>query len=81
VTARAYINRNRENSKWHKFIKASKYTIQTIEAENLMTLAGLSEHTDPCTVSEIEKIQNVLPDYKIKILSKEVNYTLIYEGI
>jgi len=52
-------------------MKSYKYTIQTKEAQILMQLAGLSDF----------QIQNVLPDYKIKIFSKEANYALICTNI
>jgi len=80
VTARAYIHQDDRNSKYYQFKRSDKFTIQKTEAETLMRLAGLSKHTGSCGTKEIDKIQQALPDYKIKIFCKEANYALIYEG-
>jgi len=80
VTARAYIHKNDQNSKFYQFKRSNKYIIQTKEAKNLMRMADLKDHVGHGTLKEVDKIQNVLPDYKIKIFCKEANYSLVYEG-
>ena len=45
-----------------------------------MNDAGLANHQGHCGIPEIKKLQNVLPNYQIKIWSKDKYYAIWYEG-
>jgi len=45
-----------------------------------MIAAGLSEHKGFCGLPELEKMQAVMPDYRIKVYTKEKYGGLLYDG-
>uniref|UniRef100_A0A915IH19 Uncharacterized protein n=1 Tax=Romanomermis culicivorax TaxID=13658 RepID=A0A915IH19_ROMCU len=63
------------------FVKGVLHVIlyKDIKAMELMDKAGLANHQDPCGMEELKKIQDVWPDYKIKLFSKEHYCTIIFE--
>ena len=54
--------------------------VQTKRAKALMEKAGLQNHSGPCGISELTKIQDILTDYQIRIFSKEHFGMIIFEG-
>jgi len=55
-------------------------TLQRSKAEELMEAAGLKHHKDLCGLLELEKIQATIPEYRIKIYTKEKYGGLLYDG-
>ena len=45
-----------------------------------MRLAGLEDHQEACGLEEIKKIQDVMPDYQLKVFWKEGWNALLYKG-
>jgi len=82
VLGRAMLHKNDPNYKWNS-IRAGDSTrnlTQRREAKKLMKRANLSRHKGSCGINELKKIQNVLPDYQIKVFSMEHYYACTFEG-
>uniref|UniRef100_A0A915HV09 Uncharacterized protein n=1 Tax=Romanomermis culicivorax TaxID=13658 RepID=A0A915HV09_ROMCU len=60
--------------------EGGSHSLQTQRARDLMTRAGLQNHTGPGGIQELEIIQRTLHEYKIKVFSKDVYGAIIYEG-
>ena len=54
------------------------YPVQERLAKELHRLAGVPE--GPCGISELQKFQEVLPDYQIKVISIDPPHMLIFVG-
>ena len=61
----------------YKNLKDS-YPVQKREAQALHRLAGVPEGT--CGISELQKLQAVLPGYQIKVMSIDPPHMLIFVG-
>jgi len=46
--------------------------LQVQVAKKLMEAAGLKQHTGACGISELEKLQASLPNFQIKLRSKDL---------
>lgn len=64
---------------FQKNVKDSKCTIQTFEAVDICTQAGISEN-DPCGDAEIQAIENALEIY-IKVVAHDLYGKIIYDGV
>ncbi|XP_070549411.1 uncharacterized protein [Ptychodera flava] len=75
VTATAHINRNSDPG-WD-YVRKGRHE-QTIRASKLMAKAGIS--SGPCGHEELDKLQAVLPSYRIHVISDETLGSLAYQG-
>uniref|UniRef100_A0A915K1U8 Uncharacterized protein n=1 Tax=Romanomermis culicivorax TaxID=13658 RepID=A0A915K1U8_ROMCU len=84
VVARVYIHKKDMNAmyKWQSIQKFDKtHVLQTKIAKEFMTLTGLTNYQGSCGFHQWEKLQTVLlPNYQIKIFSKEQFKDLIFRG-
>jgi len=65
--------------KWDAIRKGRN--LQEKLAKEIMADAGLTGHVGMCGLSEVEKIQqSLLPEYQIKVYSKDHMDALIYKG-
>ena len=76
VTMRAWID---EGSRGLNYKSISKgYPIQTRLAKELHQKAAVPE--GPCGLRELQKFQDVLPGYQIKVLSVDKPHSIIFHG-
>jgi len=62
-------------------IPRAKNTIQATRAAQLMSDAGLPEHTGACEITELQKLQEVLtPQYQIKVWCQEKFDSITFMG-
>jgi len=82
VTAIAQIHKHDKDYQWNSIRHGDRFrsTVQKTQAENLMKTAGLSLHDGMCGYLELQKMQAVLPDYRIKVYTKEKYGGLLYDG-
>ncbi|XP_070554343.1 uncharacterized protein [Ptychodera flava] len=75
VTATAHINRN--NDPGWDYVRMGRQE-QKRRASELITKAGISP--GPCGHEELDKLQAVLPSYRIHVISDETSGSLAYQG-
>uniref|UniRef100_A0A915KGF3 Uncharacterized protein n=1 Tax=Romanomermis culicivorax TaxID=13658 RepID=A0A915KGF3_ROMCU len=68
VVAIAILNKTDGAYQWDNICRSEggSCSLQTQRAHDLMTRAGLQNHTGLCGIQELEIIQRTLPKYKIK---------------
>lgn len=79
VTAKAKID---NDPQWETIRKGdkSRHTLQKVRAQQLMRDAGLENHQDTCGLLELQKLQNVLHGYQIKVYNKERYCAITFVG-
>ena len=78
VTMKALVDANGNTGDRHYKNLKQGYPVQKREAQELHRLAGVPE--GPCGISELQKFQEVLPDYQIKVMSIDPPHVLIFVG-
>ena len=76
VTMRAWIDEGNRGLNYQNISKG--YPIQTRLAKELHQKAGVPE--GPCGLRELQKFQDVLPGYQIKVLSVDKPHSIIFHG-
>ena len=71
-----------KDPKWNSIRQgdSSRHYVQTKRAKALMEKAGLKNHSGPCGIKELSKIQDVLTEHQIRVFSKEHFGSIIFES-
>jgi len=77
VTAIAHHNKDTD-SKWNSIHQGLGE--QTVRVRELMEKVGLQQYKGPVGVDELAKLQEMVPDYQIKVFTKEISFRLLYQG-
>src|SRR3569832_966822 len=77
------IARIEKDPKWNSIRQGDKnrHYIQAKRARRLMEKAGLKQHSGPCGIKELSKIQDIVSDYQIRVFSIEHFGGIIFEGM
>ena len=79
VVAKAKVDKD---GRWETIRKGDKqrHTLQKRLALQLMEMAGLTGHTGPCRIEELQKLQGALPGYQIKVYDRDLINGLAFKG-
>ena len=78
ITMKALVDANGNTRDHHYKNLKDGYPVQERLAKELHRLAGV--HEGSCGISELQKFQEVLPDYQIKVMSIDPPHMLIFVG-
>jgi len=82
VVAMTRPDRFTNKTRWNKIRlgEAGISNDQINEAMELMKKAGLEHHDAPCGINELKALQDILPDYQIKVFSADFGHKIMFEG-
>uniref|UniRef100_A0A915JZ58 OTU domain-containing protein n=1 Tax=Romanomermis culicivorax TaxID=13658 RepID=A0A915JZ58_ROMCU len=82
VVAIAMLNKHNPEYQWNTIRTKNPHprSLQTRKAHELMVRAGLQNHKGPCGIQELNMIQDIIPEYRIKVFSKDAYCAMIFEG-
>ena len=76
------LNKKENPNEWNRIRKGDHYrkTFQKTRALSLIKDAGLKNHSGPCGNNELNKLQQAMDGYQIKVFSKNLYASLMFQG-